>query len=1185
MPMSKMRWLAIAALMSATPAWAQDLGFLITVDGEAVAGDAALVGQVPRPAEIVPDLSGAPLDVDFALAEADVRVSFEGLEQDQVLALEVIDAPATPRAGDAVRVAARTNYPAFLAGGEIVVVGRVGGTTRELGRVPVAPNGEARVVLPRGADLGVMLRVRDARGRVDETVVVPLDPRGTVEAPLLARGAESVFRDGVFRDAPGQPISRLDGPRQARATPVAAFGDMAARRRIPVRGGTVTVSGGNVVAGATVSVLGETVAPDADGRFVVSRILPPGEVPVAVSVVGPGQRTVIERQVDIPRSEWFGTGIVDVTVGRRFGDLSLPGSGARDATWNRGRIAGYVTGRTATGWRLTGRVDTGEEPLRDLFSSRDDQDAASLLARLDRDEEGYSEFGDDSSLEDGAPSRGKVYVKAERGGASLTWGDWRATVAGNRFLRNERTLYGARGTYVSPGTTSRGDPRLAVELYAAQPDRLPGRDVFRGTGGSVYFLSEQDIFVASETVTIEVRDPVTDRVLETRRLVAGRDYDFNAVQGVITLDRPLGFSTGGGSVIDTPGGEGVINLVVQYEFTPTVADLDGFSWGGRVEWWARDDLRFGATAIGEETGTADQVAVGVDMLWRLGDASFVAFDYARSDGPGFGFRQSVDGGNTFSTVAAVGGTGEAAALEVQLDFADLGMTTDGRVSFYRERRTAGFSTLDRQVAVTEDVWSAAVEWAPSEDLSFRAYADLLEDANGKRDAEAGLEVFHRLNSKERLDFGVEYVERRDPGGLAEDNGSRLDVALRFTREESDELTWWVFGQVTADRSGGMGPNHRLGAGVEWTINDHWALAAEISGGARGAGGDVILRFDDGAGRTSYAGWRLDPGRTLGGAGLSGGHKGTFVAGGSRTISDKVDVWAESTYDLFGDRKALTAGYGVDWRPDAKMTFTLAAEMGEVRDPGPTGGMIERTAVSLSAKWSGEDLRARGRLEWRRDRGTTGGVAQDQDAILATADVEWVIDDAQRLRFHAEYADIDSPGGTLPSGTYAEVSLGYALRPTLDDKLNVLLQYRYVHDMVGQEIDGVAGAGPRQRTHVFSVDAEYDLNPNWSIGAKFGARWSETSLAAGQPFERNDAYLAVVNTRWHFAHKWDGVLEVRHFEAKQAGVSETSVVGAVYRHVGENVKIGIGYNAGSFSDDLTDLTADDKGIFLNVIAKF
>jgi hypothetical protein len=32
-------------------------------------------------------------------------------------------------------------------------------------------------------------------------------------------------------------------------------------------------------------------------------------------------------------------------------------------------------------------------------------------------------------------------------------------------------------------------------------------------------------------------------------------------------------------------------------------------------------------------------------------------------------------------------------------------------------------------------------------------------------------------------------------------------------------------------------------------------------------------------------------------------------------------------------------------------------------------------------------------------------------------------------------------------------------------------------------------------------------------------------------------------------------------------------------------VGVGYNFGKFSDDLTDLTQDDQGLFLNLVAKF
>ena len=46
-----------------------------------------------------------------------------------------------------------------------------------------------------------------------------------------------------------------------------------------------------------------------------------------------------------------------------------------------------------------------------------------------------------------------------------------------------------------------------------------------------------------------------------------------------------------------------------------------------------------------------------------------------------------------------------------------------------------------------------------------------------------------------------------------------------------------------------------------------------------------------------------------------------------------------------------------------------------------------------------------------------------------------------------------------------------------------------------------------------------------------------------------------------------------------------VLAGIYRHIGDNLKIGVGYNFGRFSDDLTDLTLDDEGFFVNVVGKF
>ena len=64
-----------------------------------------------------------------------------------------------------------------------------------------------------------------------------------------------------------------------------------------------------------------------------------------------------------------------------------------------------------------------------------------------------------------------------------------------------------------------------------------------------------------------------------------------------------------------------------------------------------------------------------------------------------------------------------------------------------------------------------------------------------------------------------------------------------------------------------------------------------------------------------------------------------------------------------------------------------------------------------------------------------------------------------------------------------------------------------------------------------------------------------------------------------------MLEARALGAVQAQTTDFGLLGAVYRHVNNNAKIGVGYNFGRFSDDLTDLTHDDQGLFVNFVAKF
>lgn len=1125
-------------------------GFTITIDGDETPTADPTVSSAPEAAGSVVRRQ------DLALSEADLRVTFDGLNVKRRLDLAILNEdPAEP--GQTLRVQSQMNYPAFVKRAEVRLLElSPSGQVRTVQVIPINPNAATSFVVPDVEDLALVHRVYDARGRYDETMPRP-----------LFTGPDAVEIDEVTDLAVEEGISSLN------------------RQRIPIFGGAVTVYGDNVPPGARVQTLGEDIKPDPSGAFVLQRILPPGDQPVAVEVVGDGQDQYLERNVTIPSNEWFYTGTADLTFGWRTGNPTTPSGEPLPDTYQTGRIAGYAKGRTSTGWTITTSVDTGEDDLDDLFRDFDKKDPEDALLRAAR-ENAYPTFGDDSTLEEGAPTDGKFYLKAEKNGNHLLWGNFKSSVDGSTYLRNERLLYGGQGVYRSAEQTERGEARVAVEAYAASPDRLPGREVFQGTGGSVFFLRRQDITVGSETLTVQIRDADTGRVLETRTLIEGRDYDVNYIQGVIILSEPLTSRTGDSVVVTRPGGENDVFLVANYEFTPVASDIDGLSYGGRAETWVTDDLRLGVTGLVEQTDLADQTALGADLRYQLGDNSYVGIEYAETEGPGFGSSVSSTGGLVVTTINTAGvsdGTGRAVDFDMQLDLEELGSKVPGNVSAYYQDRTAGFSTLDYETTVDEELWGFAFSVEPSERVALSFAYDDFSDAAGKSVREGELVLSYRPTAKGTWDLGVEHLERNTPGGPADENGERTDIALRYTHEASEKLTWYAFGQVTANRSGGLRKNDRAGVGLSYQFAPNWTFDGEVSEGSLGTAGAATLTYQSDGYDKSYIGYRLEPGRDFSGVNLKGKDRGTWVMGGQRRLTEDVDVFAENRYDLFGQHRAQTSAYGVEYRANEQLTFSGSYEFGRIDD---AANDFDRNALSFGVRYKDEDrLSAAFKTEYRFDDGTIGGVDRGQEVILLTGDVRYKIDDNQRLLFSAEYADTDTDNSSILSGTYADATLGYAYRPVNNDKLNLLFKYRYLYDMIGQEIDGTEQTGPRQRSHVASVDLAYDLNQRWTLGAKFGGRYTRSSPDATTPLQSNNAWLGVLNARYHLTHKWDVLVEARRLEAQQAEFSETAFLTAAYRHVGNNFKVGVGYNFGEFSDDLTDLTADDKGVFVNLIAKF
>jgi hypothetical protein len=180
---------------------------------------------------------------------------------------------------------------------------------------------------------------------------------------------------------------------------------------------------------------------------------------------------------------------------------------------------------------------------------------------------------------------------------------------------------------------------------------------------------------------------------------------------------------------------------------------------------------------------------------------------------------------------------------------------------------------------------------------------------------------------------------------------------------------------------------------------------------------------------------------------------------------------------------------------------------------------------------------------------------------------------------------DSSLGKFFDGGYTEAVFGYAYRPVEHDRLHALLRYTYFRNVPSADQIDLQDSALQfiQKSHVTALDLTYDLTANWSIGGKYAYRLGQVSLDRDNPdFFDNNAHLFILRGDWRFRKNWEGSLEGRMLDLPDLDERRSGALVTLYRYLGGNFKVGVGYNFTDFSEDLTDLSYDDHGLFLNLV---
>lgn len=1106
-----------------------------------------------------------------------IRFRADTLVVTPVLNAGLVDSERTVVAGEEARFQTYNNYPAFIEKGEIRIfkAGESPDST-SFASITVDANGAASWQLPADAPeaLFYTYRVTSADGKFDET--------SAQELTVLSR----------------KVADNMDfGPKPTREH----FGtvDEASRRSIDLGGLMATVTGKADPNGDMVRVSGQLIPVDADGKFAARQIVSRVDGEMIVTIERGGKVVKSARQsFAVPKDDWFVVGQGDLTLGKSYstGPARLvSGDSLAEGGYALGRAAFYAKGIVGDDVRITGSADTGERLVKDLFSNIDRKDPRQLLRRLNS-EQYYPVYGDDSTLVEDAPTQGRIYLRINKDDSQLVVGNFVVQANGAELAQLDRGLFGAIADINSSAVTSFGERKAQLLAFASDPGTVPAREEFRGTGGSLYFMKRQDVSIGSERVRIEVRDRETGLVLETRELHPQQDYDFDPYQGRLTLLKPLASTAATGNVVREGSSTGNVPvLVVRYEYSPAAGSFDGYTVGGRGTAWLAEKVRIGFTAQRDTSDLAAQTLVGGDVMIRIAAGTYAKAEIAESKGPGFGQSNSINGGLSFTDITNPGTIAKSRAwrTEVALDFAELAKRQGdlGRASAYFEHYDKGFSSAGRLSPAETQRWgvAATMPFGTGGFVSTR-YDELFSGDSGTSKTGV-LDVGNRFSAGGghiTAKAGLRY-EDRTPGLLynSVQDGSRTDSAVELAYKPL-KGNWdaHAFGQLTLEHDAMRTRNNRFGAGLKAELTERLSLASELSGGDGGLGADVRLNHRLGEGSEAYVGYALFADRTDTGLDAQNiftrSNQGTLTLGARKRFSDSLSIHGENRVGMGGTSPSLTRSFGLRFDPTKKISVTGSFENGRIDDA--TTGVFRRTAASLGFGYTTEYVRAGSSIELRNEK----GVGLDQTVWLLRNTLSYAVNPDWRFLGAFNLARADNEGPSVRAAEFTEAMAGFAYRPVDNERLNALVRLQYFSDLgpVGQ----ITGSGqiqsPKQISTIFSADMNYDLSKRLTIGAKYGYRRGSVSLGRNsEQFVSSDAHLAVIRLDYDVTKKWDVLAEGRALWVAKADDKRLGALGAVYRHLGNNVKLGVGYSWSDFSDDLTDQSYTSHGPFLNLVGKF
>jgi hypothetical protein len=384
-----------------------------------------------------------------------------------------------------------------------------------------------------------------------------------------------------------------------------------------------------------------------------------------------------------------------------------------------------------------------------------------------------------------------------------------------------------------------------------------------------------------------------------------------------------------------------------------------------------------------------------------------------------------------------------------------------------------------------------------------------------------------------------------------------------------KFTVYGGGQFTVETEGDVEDNNLATVGATGSLGTDLSVRAEASSGDRGEsavlGADYALDKD----QQLYGTYTLSADRTQ-------GKQGVLTVGQRRAVSNQLRVFTEHQFVHERDEAHAARVYGLDYDPTPHTTVGVSVQSSNLE---AASRETERNVATVSVGYGRGGVRVGSVVEYRDEAGT-----KEREQWLTTNSASVRASESLALQGKLSLSHTENEDAERTDAKFVETGIGFAYRPVKDDGLNVLGGYTYLYDLSSES--QTDGDGPDERSQVFSIEGIKNLGHHWQMGAKYAHKRGEVRAErdAGDWYETSVNFTAC-RARYRMGIDWDGLVEYRWLHVKEADDQRQGVLVALYRDVGANLEVGIGYSFVDFTDDLTYLDYDNRGWFVNVIGKY